>query len=100
MATRRFVYPLLLSLLLSSALFGQTRWVVAQPIMNMYAGPSLDKDVTSQAIYGVTVEQLPAKDAPPDGWVQIKTPDDYPGWVQRAGLLPFDEKANYPVAGK
>jgi cell wall-associated NlpC family hydrolase len=100
MRTRRFVPILLLSLVLSSVALGQTRWVVAQPVIDMYAGPSLDKDVTSQAIYGVTVQSLPPKETAPDGWIQIKTPDDYPGWVQRAGLLPLDEKENYAGADK
>jgi gamma-D-glutamyl-L-lysine dipeptidyl-peptidase len=79
----------------ASLAFGQSHWVVAQPVINMFAGPSLDKDVTSQAIYGVTVEQVPTKDTPPAGWIEIKTPDEYTGWVQSAGLLPLKETENY-----
>jgi gamma-D-glutamyl-L-lysine dipeptidyl-peptidase len=86
-------------LILSAAAAAQMRWVVAQPVLDMYSGPSLDKDVTSQAIYGTTIQQVPATDAP-DGWIQIKTPDDYPGWVQRSGLLPLDTTENYAGRGK
>src|SRR4051812_35834689 len=95
MLPRRFVPLLLLSLVLSGLGFGQTHWVIAQPVVNMYAGPTLDKDVTSQAIYGVTVQQVPSSGALPDGWLQIKTPDEYTGWVQRAGLLLLSEKESY-----
>jgi cell wall-associated NlpC family hydrolase len=83
--------------LLSCVAFGQSRWVVTQPVINMYSGPSTDKDVTSQAIYGTTVQQIPtnAGETVPDGWLKIKTPDDYPGWIQRSEVLPLGEKENY-----
>jgi gamma-D-glutamyl-L-lysine dipeptidyl-peptidase len=100
MRTRRFVPALTFLLVCSSLAFGQMRWVVAQPVINMYAGPNLDKDVVSQAIYGVTVQPVPGKGSPPDGWLEIKTPDEYSGWVQRAGLLPLDEKENYAGTDK
>jgi cell wall-associated NlpC family hydrolase len=89
-------------LLLSTLAFSQMRWVVAQPVINVYSGPSVDTDVISQGIYGVTVEQTEPNPAPktkvPDGWTYIKTADNYPGWVQRNGLLPLDVKEEY--AGK
>jgi len=100
MRTRRFVFLPLLFFALCAIASSQTHWVVAQPVLDMYRGPSLDNDVVSQARYGMTVEQIPSKDTPPEGWVQIKTPDDYPGFVQRSGLLPLDEKENYAGAGK
>lgn len=100
MRKRHFVLILLFCLAVSSLAIGQTRWVVAKPVLDMFRGPSLDRDVVSQARYGMTVEQLPAKDTPPNGWMQIKTPDDYPGWVERSGLLPLDEKENYAGAYK
>lgn len=98
MRTRLFVHLLLFCF--TGFATCQTHWVVAQPVVNMYAGPTFEKDVVSQARYGMTVEQVPAKDAPPDGWLQVKTPDDYPGWVPRVGLLPLDEKENYAGSGK
>jgi hypothetical protein len=99
MRTRSLV-PIFLLLLTAGIAFGQSSWVVSQPVMNMYSGPSFEHDVTSQAIYGTNVEQIPANEAAPDGWVHIKTPDDYTGWVQRGGLLPLDAKQNYAGSDK
>jgi cell wall-associated NlpC family hydrolase len=77
------------------------RWVTAQPVVDMYSSPSLSADVVSQAVYGVTVQQTPPKESTaPDGWIYVKTPDDYPGWVQRGKLLPLDPQENYAGAGK
>src|SRR4051794_3655372 len=102
MRSRHSVALSLFVLLLSTLAFSQMRWVVAQPVINMYSGPSVDTDVISQGIYGVTVEQTEPNPAPktkvPDGWTYIKTADNYPGWVQRNGLLPLDVKEDY--AGK
>ncbi|HWR13251.1 MAG TPA: SH3 domain-containing C40 family peptidase [Terriglobales bacterium] len=86
---------------LAAMAFGQARWVTSKPVVNMYSKPSLDADVVSQAIYGVTVQQVASTDKSsviPEGWIQIKTPDDYTGWVLRESFLPLDEKENY--AGK
>jgi gamma-D-glutamyl-L-lysine dipeptidyl-peptidase len=85
---------------LSSPLFSQVRWVAAQPVINMYSAPSLDADVVSQAIYGETIQQTTPKQSSQaaEGWMYIKTPDDYPGWVMRNQFLPLDEKETY--AGK
>ncbi len=97
----RSVFTLvLLTLLLSGLAFSQMRWVTSQPVVNMYSKPSSDADVVSQTIYGVTVQQIPAdeKTKAPDGWMHIKTADDYTGWVQRMSYLPLDEKETY--AGK
>ncbi len=101
MRTRRFLGSLSLFLSLAALAFGQTHWVVAQPVVNMYSAPSLDKDVTSQALYGTTVEQLDSKDQPAaEGWIHIKTPDEYPGWMQKNGLRPLSDKENYASADK
>jgi cell wall-associated NlpC family hydrolase len=100
--TSRFFIPALFVLLCSSLAFGQMRWVVAHPVVNVYSAPSSDADVTTQAIYGNTVMQTQPKPAPKEnvaeGWMFIKMADDYTGWVQRNGFLPLDEKEDY--AGK
>ena len=72
------------------------RWVAAQPVVNMYSAPTLDADVVSQATYGTTVQQTEPKEKSkaPDDWMYIKTPDDYPGWVQRSYFLPLDVNEN------
>lgn len=94
---RRLRLLFLFPLLLSTFAFGQARWVAAQPVINMYSAPTLDADVVSQAIYGTTVQQAEPKEktAAPDGWIYIKTPDDYPGWVQRNQFLFLDPNQNY-----
>ena len=87
----------LIPLLWATSAYGQARWVAAQPVVNMYSAPTLDADVVSQAIYGTTVQPTLPKDATaaPEGWMYIKTPDDYPGWVQRQQFLPLDPKEDY-----
>ena len=52
-------------------------YVVAMPVINMYHSASADSDVVSQALYGSGVLSLEKK----DGWIHIRTGDDYTGWV-------------------
>jgi uncharacterized protein YgiM (DUF1202 family) len=56
--------------------------VVIRTVENMYSGPSLDKDVVSQAYLGQNVKVLESKGA----FAQIETPDAYPGWVPLGAL--------------
>jgi gamma-D-glutamyl-L-lysine dipeptidyl-peptidase len=58
--------------------------VVLQPVANMYAKPSEDADVVSQAIYGANVALLDRQGA----WAHIRTADDYTGWTPLAALRP------------
>jgi cell wall-associated NlpC family hydrolase len=51
--------------------------VVLQPVANMYAKPSLDAGVVSQAIYGANVSVMERQ----DGWWHIRTADEYTGWI-------------------
>jgi gamma-D-glutamyl-L-lysine dipeptidyl-peptidase len=81
------------------AALAQLRLVASQPVINMYSEPSLDAEVVSQAIYGVTVNQVTAENAP-DGWIRVKTPDDYPGWAIRNSFLPLDPNENYAGTDK
>ena len=98
----RFLVAALFLLLGSTLAAAQMRWVVAHPVVNVYSAPSSDADVTTQALYGVTVTQTQPKPAPkenvPEGWMFIRMADDYTGWTQRNGFLPLDEKEDY--AGK
>ncbi len=55
---------------------------VISAVANMYSGPSADTDVVSQAIYGTNVDLLEEK----EGWAEVRTPDDYKGWMQLASL--------------
>jgi hypothetical protein len=58
---------------------------VIRPVINMYSSASLDSDVVSQAIYGATVTVLQEKDS----WAEIQTADQYKGWIESSGLLPY-----------
>ena len=71
--------------------------VVIVPVANMFSRATLDADVVSQAIYGTAVTPLEEK----EGWVRVKTPDDYPGWMETAAIRrrAVDEKL-YASSGK
>ena len=68
---------------------------VGQPVLNMFSAATTDSDVVSQAIYATTVTVLQEK----DGWAEIQTPDQYKGWVQASGLLPYKPGEPY-ASGK
>jgi cell wall-associated NlpC family hydrolase len=56
--------------------------VVIQPVANLHSRPSGEADVVSQAIYGTNVAWLDEA----AGWVRIRTPDDYTGWILQTAL--------------
>jgi gamma-D-glutamyl-L-lysine dipeptidyl-peptidase len=56
--------------------------VVLQPVTNMYASPTADAEVVSQAIYGANVEVLEQK----EGWAHLRTADAYTGWAPLPAL--------------
>lgn len=70
-------------------------YVVAEPVLDMFAHPSADSDVTSQVLYGTGVAALEKKGE----WIQIRTADAYTGWVRAAGLQALTA-GPYPAAGK
>jgi len=92
----RFFIPLLFAGWIP-AIMAVDAGVVLRPVANMYAKSSVDAGVVSQAIYGAHVRYL---DKQP-GWVKVKTPDDYEGWIEAAALrdLKEGEKA-YATSGK
>jgi len=69
-------------------------YVVSMPVINMYSAASADSDVVSQALYGSGVLSLEKK----NGWVHIRTGDDYTGWVAAAGITPL--QGSYAPDGK
>src|ERR1051325_9383192 len=71
-----------------------TRTVI-RPVLNMYSSATTDTDVVSQAIYGTNVTVLQEKDT----WAEIQTPDQYKGWVETSGLLPYKPGEPY-ASGK
>ena len=60
----------------------EAAWVVTVPVANMYARPSEEAGVVSQAIYGVNVSLLEQT----EGWARVRTPDDYAGWMPAVSL--------------
>lgn len=66
----------------ASAQASQITYVVIKPVANMYSKASLESDVVSQAIYGITAVRLNSQ----HGWVDIRTPDHYTGWMQAAAV--------------
>ena len=51
--------------------------VVLKPVANMYAQPTADSEVVSQAIYGANIGVVETR----PGWLRVRTPDDYTGWI-------------------
>jgi len=67
-------------------------FVVAKPVLNMYAKPSEDSEVISQAIYGTGVLSFEKR----DGWYQIRTADGYAGWAVASNLKALDGSSYAP----
>ena len=63
-------------------------YVVVRPVVNMFRTPSLDADVVSQSLYGTNVALVKAEGE----WLQIRTADEYTGWVQADGLRKLNGK--------
>ncbi len=96
--TRSFA-ALAFILVFASAAFAldSPQYTTVRPVANMYAGPTTDKDVVSQAIYGTNLITLEEQGE----WVRIKTPEDqYEGWIPRSALLAAAGHAPYASAGK
>ncbi len=79
--------PLAMSVALSA-------WVVIVPVANLHSQPDGNAGVISQAIYATTVKAVGHEQG---GWLQVRTPDDYQGWVDRAHLRRLGS-AQYPAA--
>jgi cell wall-associated NlpC family hydrolase len=70
--------------------------IVVVPVANMYSGPSDQKDVVSQAIYGSNVKLLVASGE----WSRIQTDDHYKGWIPSRYLRLVLAGSGYATAGK
>lgn len=64
-------------------------YVVVVPVANMFRGPSEDTDVVSQAIYASNVAVVEDK----GDWINIRTADDYTGWVRLKDLKKLSGRA-------
>ncbi len=65
--------------------------IVAQNVANLYAGPDTDLGLVSQTIFGdVVIAQAEA-----DGFMQVRTADQYAGWLQSHTLKPAWNDSDY-----
>ena len=71
-----------MTLFFALAVLAPPQAAVLKPVANMYSAATEDTDVVSQAIYGTNVGWLEEK----DGFVKVRTPDDYTGWMPAAWL--------------
>jgi len=69
-----------------SSFAAKADYVVIKPVANMYSKPSLNSDVVSQTIYAVSVVRIKSK----RGWVNVRTADEYTGWMQSSSLRKFN----------
>lgn len=69
--------------------------VVARPVIDMHRHPTANSDVVSQAIYGTGVTELASQ----SGWYDIRTADNYTGWVAAAAVKALHGN-DYAPAGK
>ena len=63
--------------------------VVLSAVENLYSGPDERRDVVSQALLGQVVDVVEAF----DGFLKVRTPDRYQGWMPRGGLLVYEDAA-------
>ena len=68
--------------------------VVVRPVLDMHRHPSGDSDVVSQAIYGTGVTKLASQ----NGWYDIRTADNYTGWVSADGVTDIHKTTYAPGA--
>jgi gamma-D-glutamyl-L-lysine dipeptidyl-peptidase len=68
--------------------------VVARPVIDMHRHPSGDSDVVSQAIYGTGVTELASQ----NGWYNIRTADNYTGWVSADAVIDIHKTTYTPDA--
>lgn len=85
----------LLAILCVPCVFAGDMQIVVVPVANMYSGPSDQKAVVSQAIYGSNVTLLTARGE----WSRIQTADHYKGWVRSRHLRLVQSGTGYATSG-
>jgi gamma-D-glutamyl-L-lysine dipeptidyl-peptidase len=74
---RVMLFAVLLTVMSSAQTSSTIEYVVVRPVVNMFRTPTNDADVVSQSLYGTNVKLIKAE----ADWLQIRTADDYSGWV-------------------
>jgi SH3-like domain-containing protein len=85
---RGILFAVLLTVMSTAQTTSSVEYVVVRPVVNMFRTPTLDADVVSQSLYGTNVKLVKTEGA----WLQIRTADDYTGWVQAEGLRKLEGK--------
>jgi gamma-D-glutamyl-L-lysine dipeptidyl-peptidase len=85
----------LLAFLCVPRVFAGNMQIVVVPVANMFSGPSDQKDVVSQAIYGSNVTLLAAQGE----WSRIQTADHCKGWVRSRYLRLVQSGTGYATSG-
>jgi cell wall-associated NlpC family hydrolase len=72
--------------------------VVTASVENLYSAPDASRDVVTQAFIGQIVRPLESK----QGFVRVRTPDAYEGWIPAAALrrYPAGEARRYARSGQ
>jgi len=71
--------------------------VVVMPVADMYSAPSQDSEVVSQATFAASVVVAEEK----SGWVKVRPPDNYPGWMPLTALRRYSPDDHpYASVGK
>jgi len=93
----RFAGLILALLTLALPVFAKTSTqVVVVPVANMYAKPTDQSPVVSQALYGSNVKLLIAQGE----WCKVQTSDHYKGWVSSHYLRLIQIGDGYATTGK
>lgn len=82
---KKYLLPLLAFLCLSPASFAQEYGVVNISVCNLRRTADFDAEMVSQALLGTPVHVLEMSGNEPS-WPQVRTPDDYTGWVHYAAV--------------
>lgn len=70
--------------------------VITKNVANMHASPDRSSELVSQAILGQIVLAFEET----DGWLRVKTQDEYTGWVESRWTTPDVRGRSYASSGK
>ena len=76
----------------------RTEAVVTAAVENLYSAPDASEDVVTQAFVGQIVQELEAR----DGYLRVRTPDAYEGWIPARAVQRYapTEQRRYARSGR